>query len=82
MPPLRRTTRASSTSITGVGEGPDRGLPEAWIREVTDVLGNAPVAFPGHDLLTTTVQASEDSPLLPGPFHQLKYSKAPPRQPS
>ena len=27
--------------------------------------------------MTTTVEAGEDSPLLAGPFHQLKYSKAP-----
>ena len=33
--------------------------------------------------MTTTVEAGEDSPLLAGPFHQLKYSKAPlPNQPS
>ena len=42
MPRPARSSRATSTSITGVGND-DLAVVEGWIREVTDVLGNASV---------------------------------------
>ena len=40
MPRPARSSRATSTSITGVGND-YLAVVEGWIREVTDVLGNA-----------------------------------------